>query len=352
MDRLKKIKNSLHVDAILLTDLKNIRYFTGFTGSSAICLYTGKANFFITDFRYKEQSEKEVKGWDIIIEKKKFSGLKKLIAKINLKSLAFEPAISYDIFQRLVSPGLILLPLKRGLQKLREIKTLEEIEKIKIAIKRAEEGFLRIKELIKPGIMERDIAIELEYQIKKLGSGSLPFEVIVASGENSAMPHARSSMKKISPGDLVVIDWGAEAEGYFSDMTRTFLIKPASKDPYLEVKKKIYHIVKRAQEKALMAVRPGITGFEVDQKARKVIEREGYGKAFGHSTGHGVGLDIHELPVISMTSKERLKPGMVFTVEPGIYLSNIGGVRIEDMISVKEDGSEILTNLPRELEVI
>ncbi len=352
MDRLKKIKNSLHVDAILLTDIKNIRYFTGFTGSSAICLYTGKANFFITDFRYKEQAGKEVKSWDIVIEKKRFSGLKKLITKLNLKRLAFEPAISYENFQRLKNFGLGLIPLKKHLQKLREIKTQEEIEKIKIAIKRAEEGFLRIKELIKPGVKERDIATELEYQIKKLGSGNLPFEVIVASGENSAMPHARSSMKKISPGDLVVIDWGAEADGYFCDMTRTFLIKPVSDDPYLEQKKRIYNIVKRAQEEALLVVKPGITTFKIDQKARMAIEKEGYGKAFGHSTGHGVGLDIHELPVISMTGKERLKPGMVFTVEPGIYLSNIGGVRIEDMVSVKKDGSEILTNLSKELEVI
>ncbi len=352
MDRLKKIKNALRIDAILITDLKNIRYFTGFTGSSAICLYTGKENFFITDFRYKEQSKKEVKDWDIIIEKKKFSGLKKLVAKMNLKRLGFEPAISYDNFQSLKKLNLRLIPLKKHLHKFREIKTPQEIEKIKRAIKRAEEGFLRIKELIKPGIMERDIAIELEYQIKKLGSGDLPFEVIVASGENSAMPHARSSMRKISPGDLVVIDWGAEAEGYFSDMTRTFLIKPASDDTSFEEKRKIYHIVKRAQEEALMAVRPGISTTEIDKKARQYIEKEGYGKAFGHSTGHGVGLDIHELPVISMTGRERLKPGMVFTVEPGIYLNSLGGVRIEDMISVTEDGSAILTSLPKEPEII
>lgn len=348
MDSLKKILASLVVDAILITDLKNIRYFTGFTGSSALCLYSKKGIFFITDFRYKEQSLKEVKGWDIIIDKKKFNALKKILTKHNLKKIAFESTISFEHLEILKGFKVKLIPLKRKILRLRESKTPEEVEKIRTAIKRAEEGFLKVKEMLKPGVAERDIAIELEYQIKRLGSGRLPFEVIVASGENSVLPHARSSVKKLEPGDLVLIDWGAEADGYYSDMTRTFLIKGKRN----EDKKKIYSIVKKAQEEALKVIRPGISASQVDRTARQYIEKMGYGKAFGHSTGHGVGLDIHELPSISVSSREKLKTGMIFTVEPGIYLNGIGGVRIEDMVLVTNHGAEILTHLPKDLEEI
>ncbi|MCX7794504.1 MAG: Xaa-Pro peptidase family protein [Thermodesulfovibrionales bacterium] len=346
MELLKKLMDKINADGIVLTDLKNIRYFTGFTGSSALCFYTKKEAFFITDFRYKEQSENEIKGWEIIIEKKKFNALKKLIKKLKLKKIAFESTISFEHLEILKKFKVKLSPIKKEILKLREIKTAGEIERIKKAIKLAEDGFLKIKEMIRPGVMERDIAVELEYRMKKLGSGRLPFEVIVASGENSALPHARSSMRKLQPNDIVLIDWGAEAEGYYSDMTRTFLIKGNNS----EEKRKIYRIVKEAQERAIRTIRPGVTTREIDRAARQYIEGKGYGKSFGHSTGHGVGLDIHELPTISISGKERLKPGMVFTVEPGIYLSGMGGVRIEDMVLVTDRGVEVLTNLPKELE--
>lgn len=348
MDSLKKILKLLHVDGIILTDLKNIRYFTGFTGSSGLCLYTKNRGFFLTDFRYKEQSQREITGWEIIIAKKKFNGLKRLLTKLGLRKIAFESTIDFEHFEALRKLKIKLIPLKKKILRLREIKTPEEIEKIKIAIKRAEEGFLKIKEMIKPGVAERDIAVELEYQIKRLGSERLPFEIIVASGENSALPHARSSTRRIKPGDLLLIDWGAEAEGYYSDMTRTFLIKGNNS----EEKIKIYNIVREAQEEALRIIGPGVSTSEVDRAARQYIQKKGYGKAFGHSTGHGVGLEIHELPAITISGREKLKPGMVFTVEPGIYLSGFGGVRIEDMVLVTDHGVELLTHLPKELEEI
>jgi Xaa-Pro aminopeptidase len=300
-DPLFKLLRLRTVDALLITDLKNIRYFTGFTGSSAICLYTKKGGFFITDFRYKEQAEKEIGGrnWEIIIHKNKTQALKKVINKLRIKKIAFEPSISYEFFENLKRLGLNTFSLKKALLRLREIKSPDEVAKIKEATRRAEEAFLKVKELIRPGISEIDIAVELEYQLKKLGSRHLPFEVIVASGENSAMPHAKATTRKIMPGDLVLIDWGGEAEGYFSDMTRTFLVK-TSNHSYPE-KKRIYHIVKDAQEEALRAIAPGVFTNIIDQKARHYIQKKGYGKSFGHSTGHGVGLDIHELPVISLT---------------------------------------------------
>jgi len=356
-DPLFKLLRLRTVDALLITDLKNIRYFTGFTGSSAICLYTKKGGFFITDFRYKEQAEKEIGGrrsevggqnWEIIIHKNKTQALRSIINKLHVKRIAFEPSAPYEVFEGLKRLGLYTFSLKKALLRLREIKSPDEVAKIKEATRRAEEAFLKVKELIRPGISEIDIAVELEYQLKKLGSRHLPFEVIVASGENSAMPHAKATTRKIMPGDLVLIDWGGEAEGYFSDMTRTFLVK-TSNHSYPE-KKRIYHIVKDAQEEALRAIAPGVFTNIIDQKARHYIQKKGYGKSFGHSTGHGVGLDIHELPVISLTVKEKIKPGMVFTVEPGIYISGIGGVRIEDMVYVTENGLEVLTHLPKELE--
>ncbi len=355
-DPLFKLLRLRTVDALLITDLKNIRYFTGFTGSSAVCLYTKRGGFFITDFRYKEQAEKELVAnnvtsatkWEIIIHKNKTQALRSIINKLHVKRIAFEPSISYEVFEGLKRLGLYTFSLKKALLRLREIKSPDEVAKIKEATRRAEEAFLKVKELIRPGISEIDIAVEMEYQLKKLGSRHLPFEVIVASGENSAMPHAKATTRKIMPGDLVLIDWGGEAEGYFSDMTRTFLIKTSNNSS--PEKKKIYHIVKDAQEEALRAITPGVFANIIDQRARHYIQKKGYGKAFGHSTGHGVGLDIHELPVISETVKEKLKPGMVFTVEPGIYITGIGGVRIEDMVWVTEKGSEILTHLPKGLE--
>lgn len=350
MEALEKIRRSVVTDAILITDLKNLRYFTGFTGSSGIGLFTKRGGFFITDFRYKEQSYREVKGWEIIIEQKRFQAIKKLRDKLKLKRLAFEPSITFENLENLKRLGFEVLPLKKHLLRVREIKRPEEINFIKEAIKRAEEGFLRIKDLIKPGIIELDIATELEYQIKKLGSKTLPFEPIVASGENSAMPHARASTKRLNPGDLVVIDWGAEANGYFSDMTRTFLLS-SSMDSLKDEKRKIYQIALKAQQTAIQSIKPDILTSELDRAARDFISRHGYGKAFGHSTGHGIGLDVHELPHISMAHKEKLKPGMVFTVEPGIYIPGVGGVRIEDMVLVTSGGFEILTSLPKDGEL-
>ncbi len=354
MEPLSRIIRSLKVDGILITDLKNLRYLTGFTGSSGLGLFTKERRFFLTDFRYKDQSGREVKGCEIIIYKRRFPELKRLIERLSIKRLAFEPTITFEMLERLKGFPVRLVPLKRQILRLREIKTSVEIDRIKEAIKRAEEAFLKIKGLLRPGIGEMDIAVELEYQMKRLGSRNLPFEVIVASGINSSLPHARSSTKRLQEGELLLIDWGAEADGYYSDMTRTFIIGPLKKvqDSRFEEIKRIYMTVLEAQKRAISSIRPGVRACDVDRGARDYINKKGYGRYFGHSTGHGVGLDIHEFPHISMHSKEGLRPGMVFTVEPGIYISGVGGVRIEDMVLLTEKGYEVLTGLPRDLEVI
>jgi len=189
--------------------------------------------------------------------------------------------------------------------------------------------------------------LRLEDAIKRQGAMALPFEIIVASGENSAMPHARVTQRKLQPGDLIIIDWGAEANGYFSDMTRTFLIKGSNINKKLE----IYNIVKEANSRAIKAVKPEVSVSDIDRQAREYINSLGYMKFFRHSTGHGVGLDVHEEPRIASTSRTKVKKGFVFTIEPGIYIPGVGGVRIEDMVYVS-DTLEILTSLPKELEII
>lgn len=336
------------IDGFLVTEIHNIRYLTGFTGSSGLLLITKRENIFVTDFRYQEQAEKEIQGWDIHIARVgMIKAAKNLSRKIKIKKLGFESSVSYEVFRKL-SENLNLKACKGLIEKLREIKDIVEINLIKEAIRRAETAFCEVRPYIKQGMKERAIALRLEEGLKKRGCRHILFEVIVASGSNSAMPHARPTEKKLNKGDLVIIDWGGEADGYFSDMTRTLLIEGES----INKKKEIYHVVLEANKKAIAHVSPGIESSKVDGFARDVIYKAGYGKFFGHGTGHGIGLQVHELPRITRNVREVIKENMVFTIEPGIYLPGIGGVRIEDMVRVKSDGSEVLTRLPKKLEII
>jgi Xaa-Pro aminopeptidase len=198
-------------------------------------------------------------------------------------------------------------------------------------------------------VRERTIALRLEDRLKKMGCRRIPFGIIVASGENSALPHAVATERKLAPGDLVVIDWGGEAGGYCSDMTRTLLIKGGGGTGR---KRRIYNLVLEANRKAVGTVAPGVQAGRVDSAARDAIEEAGYGRCFGHALGHGVGLEVHELPRIARGRKGRLREGMVFTVEPGVYVPGLGGVRIEDMVAVGQGGAELLTTLPRGLEAV
>lgn len=336
------------IEGFLVTEIHNVRYLTGFTGSSGLLLITKRGNIFITDFRYQEQAEKEIQGWDIHIAKGgMINSVKNLSRKMGIKKLGFESSVSYEFFKRL-SEKLNLKASKVLIEKLREIKDADEINLIKEAVRRAETAFQEIRPYIKQGIKERAIALRLEERLKNRDCRHIPFEVIVASGSNSAMPHARPTEKKLKKGDLVIIDWGAEANGYFSDMTRTLLIDGEN----INKKKKIYQLVLEANKRAIVHASPGVESGKVDGSARDVINKAGYGRFFGHGTGHGIGLQVHELPRITRNVREVIKENMVFTIEPGIYLPGIGGVRIEDMVMVKADGSEVLTRLPKKLEII
>ncbi|TAN44040.1 MAG: aminopeptidase P family protein [Nitrospirae bacterium] len=337
------------IDAFIVTSIKNVRYLTGFTGSSAFALITPDKNFVFTDFRYQEQISREVCGWEIIIEKGRRAATVNALAKrLKIKKLGFESSASYEFYKGLDDLKLKLIPASGLIEKARARKGPEEISKIRTAVERAEKAFLKIKPYVKAGVSEMSVALRLEEQLKKAGCRSVPFEIIVASGANSSMPHARPIQKKIEKGDFVIIDWGGEACGYYSDMTRTLLISGGPSDE----KRKIYSIVDDAREKAVAAVKAGAGCRAVDAAARNRIKEAGYGDFFGHGTGHGVGLDVHEAPRLSWTSKEKISDGTIVTVEPGIYLPGVGGVRIEDMVLATREGCEMLTSLSRKLEVV
>lgn len=345
----REIMKKKKLDGFLVTDMTNIRYLTGFSGSSGFLFMTDAEQFFATDFRYQEQSEQEVRGWDIVIERgSRIGTMKNLFRRTCIRKLGFESSVSYEFYRQLSRKGLEIIATDHLVEGLRTIKNDAEIEFIKRAVNRAEEAFLDVKPFIRLGIRERSIATRLGERLRKRGCRNVPFEIIVASGSQSALPHARPTDKKLQEGDLVIIDWGGEANGYYSDMTRTLLIRGKNTGRQQE----LYQIVLAANRKAISSVTPGVKSKQIDNAARAHIRDSGYGDQFGHGTGHGVGLQIHESPRISWNKSVPLREHMVFTIEPGIYLPGLGGVRIEDMVVVRKKTPEVLTSLKKDLEII
>lgn len=344
---LRRKFSRLGVDGILITDLANLRYLTGFTGSSGFSIITKRHAIFVTDFRYQEQARYEVRGFKIrTVFNERAKEIKRLIDQYNIKRLGFEENnVSYGFYKRLVKERIRRKPLKDLIESLRVTKSNEELSYIRTAIKKAERAFRRLMPYIKEGATERALAMKLEGFLKDEGCRRLPFEVIVASGPISALPHARPTNRRLRGGDLVIIDWGGECNGYYSDMTRTVLLK--GKDTRRQ--RELYSYVLNAQEDAIQKVRAGIKASIIDNTARNYIKGKGYGDYFGHGTGHGVGLQVHEKPVISWRSRDLIDTGMVFTIEPGIYIPEFGGIRIEDMVVVRGKGAEVLTSLPKGL---
>lgn len=350
VNNLKNIINRRRLHSLLVTNLTNIHYLTGFTGSSGCLIITKDKNIFLTDFRYKEEAEGKLEGWDIIIEKgKRIEVIKKLIKNLAIKNMGFESSVSFDFFDKLTKIGIGLKPLKGVIEDLRAVKDDYELSAIRMAVERAEKSFLEVKPFIKSGVTERGIMLRLEERLKKNGCKKIPFEIIVASGKNSSKPHAKATDNKVRRGDFLIIDWGGECNGYYSDITRTFIIRGGSD---LEKKRFLYKVVLEANKNAIRNISLGKEAHEIDKSARDVIEKAGYGENFGHGTGHGVGLDVHELPSINRRSRDKIKENMVFTVEPGIYITGLGGVRIEDMVIAKEKDCLVLTSLNKELEII
>jgi Xaa-Pro aminopeptidase len=350
--RLDKLRAALKgVDGLFITNLTNIHYLTGFRGTSAFLLIGQKEAFFITDARYGKDSVPADGLYEIIIIKQKLRLLlKKLLKKASIKKLGFEKKATFALYERLKKTGVELKPLKGPVEDIRIKKDPEELAEITGAVKRAEEAFLKIKPYIKPGVKETQLASRLEGKLRAGCLCELPFPAIVASGPaNSAIPHARPTERKLASGDLVVIDWGAWHNGYFSDMTRTLLLPGG---PEMAKKRRIYQTVLRANKAGIASVSPGKRAKEIDNSARYVIKQADYGAYVVHSLGHGVGLEVHEAPGLSAVSADTLSEGMVFTIEPGIYIPGVGGVRIEDMVHLGPKRAQVLTSLPKDLESI
>jgi Xaa-Pro aminopeptidase len=346
----KKI-DAQQLDGILSTSLENIRYLCGFTGSDGAFILTQRESFFLTDSRYWTQSEEEVRGSHIIHYKKKIDGIASLLLDLKLKNVGFESTSITFSFHQSLSEKLAneskLIPLEDELKNLRAVKDTQELALTRNAIDISSNAFLHIMEMLQEGVLESTIAFEMEFYMKRHGSEATGFDIIVASGKRSALPHGRATSKRIENGDFILFDFGSRTQGYHSDQTRTVVCgKPSSEQ------KKVYQIVKEAHDKAIEKIRPGISIQEVDEAARNHIQKYGYDQYFGHGTGHGIGLSVHEDPVVNKENKDLVQEGMVFTVEPGIYIPDWGGVRIEDMIRVTSQGAEVLTYLPRELRVI
>lgn len=338
----------LNIDYAIVKRISDIRYLTGFTGSSALLLVRndGKAYFF-TDRRYAVQSRKEVFNAEIFVyERKPAEIIQSLTLFKQNGRLAFDPDHmsfrEYSEFYSLFS-SVELVPIEHLLDEISAIKEAGELDLIKKAIKVTETALYDILQFVAPGVSERDLAIELEYKIKKLGAQSLAFSTIVLSGQNSALVHGQPSDKIIEFGDTLLIDVGASYEGYCADITRTFAVGRAN-----DKVKEIYNIVLEAQNKAIAMIKDGVSAESLDKAARTFIGSRGYAENFQHSLGHGLGGVVHSYPRLADGVKDILKAGMVVTVEPGIYIEGLGGVRIEDDVLVCEDCAQILTSFPKD----
>ncbi|KAB3537372.1 aminopeptidase P family protein [Alkaliphilus pronyensis] len=346
IEGIRSLLKELDIDGILLFKPENRLYSSGFTGSTGYALITENSAKFLTDFRYLEQAKEQCPDFEIV-EISRVKPLTDVLKGLSIKTLGFEEDfVTYsqynDFCQKLEDVKLV--PLDGGILKLRSVKSKEELQIIEKAADITDLAFQHILNFIKPGQKETDVALELEYYMKKNGASKVSFESIVASGKRSALPHGVASEKIIEAGDLVTLDFGCTYKGYASDMTRTLIIGKAT-----EKQKEIYNIVLDAQIKSLNAVKPGLTGKELDKVARDYITDKGYGEYFGHGLGHGVGLNVHELPHVNHIGDVPMEPGMVLTIEPGIYLPNYGGVRIEDLVVVTENGFRVLSKSTKEL---
>lgn len=348
-NRLNKLFEAFEeIDAMLVYSPLNIRYLSGFTGSTAYLYISKKNQILLTDFRYIEQASNECKGFEIIdlLQNGLIATINECIKKDSAKKIAFESSITYQEYQSLLN-GLKSIELIAGdqlIEDIRMIKDDSELELIQHAVSIGDQAFTHILDFIKPGITELEIALELEYFMKKQGATKLSFDSIVASGIHSSMPHASPTDKKIENGDFLTLDFGCIYKGYCSDMTRTVVIGKAS-----DQQKNIYQKVLEAQLKAINSIKAGLHSTDIDKLARDVIDSAGYKDNFGHGLGHGVGLYIHENPRLSPIGKYTLLENMVVTVEPGIYIQGFGGVRIEDMVVVKNNGCNNFTHSPKEL---
>lgn len=354
--RLRRKLEEAQLDALVVVDRINRRYLSGFTGSAGVAVVSrdpAHPPTLLVDFRYTEQAKAQARGYRVIQHGDYvWESLKGVLEEYGLRRVGFESEhMSYRQAARWQEeiPGVTWVPVEQQVEALRAVKSPAELELMRRAVAIADQAFSYILPLLRPGVTEKEVAWRLEVFMREHDAERLAFDVIVASGPNAALPHVAPTDRRLQPGDTVILDFGCVYGGYHSDMTRTVVVGPTVEPRAREV----YQLVLEAQQAGLKAVRPGLTGKEVDAAARQVIERAGLGDCFGHGLGHGVGLEVHEsIPRLSRISETVLQPGMVTSVEPGVYIPGWGGVRIEDLVVVTETGCEVLTSSPKELIVV
>jgi len=348
-DKLRKSLRKNGADSLLVTSFVNVTYLTGFTGDDSYLLITPRHAILLTDPRYTTQIEEECPNLDVEVRAVKMTMLEliqRIVAKADVSLLAIEAdSITVGLRDRMASklPKLELVPVAGLVEQLRIIKDKEEVAEIRRAAQQAERAFAVIRASLRPEQTEKEVADDLENQMRLFGAKGASFPSIVAVGARAALPHARPTEKRIGESEFVLIDWGADGRLYKSDLTRVLVT--AKIPPKLE---RVYGVVLKAQMRAIEAIRPGISCQDVDSVARRVIDDAGFGRNFGHGLGHGLGLEVHEAPRLGQGQKQLLEPGMVVTVEPGIYLPGWGGVRIEDDVLVTKTGHELLTSMPKQ----
>ncbi|MFA6047050.1 MAG: Xaa-Pro peptidase family protein [Phycisphaerales bacterium] len=352
-DRLRRLVRQAGADALLVTNFTNVTYLTGFTGDDSYLLVRARGETLLSDPRYTTQLGEECPGLDLFIRRPGVSmpeAIGRVIGRAKIGRLGAEAdsmtlALRDKIDKEL--PRLEIVPLSGLVEKLRERKDADEIARIREAIWYAEKAFGVLRASLRPEKTEKQVADELDQQLRLFGAQGCSFPSIIAAGPRAALPHARATAKAIGNVDFVLVDWGATGNLYKSDLTRVLITGKIS--PKLE---RIYRVVLRAQEESIAAVRPGAVAQDVDGVARRVIEEAGFGRYFGHGLGHGLGLEVHEAPRLAAKVPTVLQAGMVVTVEPGIYLPGWGGVRIEDDVLVTAAGHEVLTSVPKRLEEV
>ncbi len=350
-DRVARLRSGFpETDALLILGDKNIRYLTGFTGGDAALMVGPDWLTLLVDGRYVTQAQAEARGAEIFEFRKRADGITAAAHRHGVGSVGFEsPVLSVEEYLRLKESltEVNFLPLSDAFQFLRAVKDEAEIDRIREAARIAGEALAAVREMIRPGVREEQIALELEYRMRRDGAEQVSFETIVAAGANSALPHATPGRREIADGDCVLIDSGAVCGGYHSDETCTFFVGRAS-----ERQREVYRLVLEAHDRAIRAIRAGVSCGEIDRIARAHLDAAGLGSAFSHGAGHGVGLDVHEAPRLAADREEILRAGMVVTVEPGVYLPGLWGIRIEDTVLVTEAGCEILTRISKDLTMI
>ena len=354
VERIEKLQRLLpdDIDAAIIISSVNRRYFTGFKSSAGVLAVTKDQAIFIIDFRYIEAAKKNIIGCDVVLQNSLYGQLKDFFSENGVKNVAVESGYmtlaEFSSFQKALSAVNIYSDnrLNDLIDNLRKIKSRDELYKIRQAQDLTDEAFTHILNYIHPGISELEVALELEFYIRKRGAGTA-FDFIAISGEKTSMPHGVPSEKIIKRGEFVTMDYGAAVDGYCSDMTRTIAVGEVC-----EEQKRIYEITLEAQLKAISAIKSGVKYKEIDEIARKIIYSSGYKGKFGHGLGHSVGLEIHEMPAFNMTCCDVTEPGVVITVEPGIYLEGKFGCRIEDMVYITEKGCIDLTASEKNLIII